>query len=57
MSANEAEAYHRTQVLTFRAINADTVSAFTIPYTSEGVGITLAAGVQKTLVEKTRVLY
>jgi len=43
MTANEAEVYHRTQILTFKETNADMVTAFTIPYISEGIGIALAA--------------
>ena len=40
---SEAEAYHRTQIATFRETEADMVAAFTIPYIAEGIGIALAA--------------
>lgn len=43
MTAAEAEAYHRTQIATFRETEADMVAAFTIPYIAEGIGIALAA--------------
>ncbi|MHC4748918.1 MAG: homocysteine S-methyltransferase family protein [Planctomycetota bacterium] len=43
MTASEAEAYHRTQIATFRETEADMVAAFTIPYIAEGIGIALAA--------------
>jgi S-methylmethionine-dependent homocysteine/selenocysteine methylase len=43
MTATEAEAYHRTQIATFRETEADMVAAFTIPYIAEGIGIALAA--------------
>ena len=43
MSVEQAEAYHRTQIATFRETEADMVTAFTIPYTEEAIGIALAA--------------
>lgn len=43
MTASEAEVYHRTQIATFRETKADMVTALTIPYIAEGIGITLAA--------------
>jgi S-methylmethionine-dependent homocysteine/selenocysteine methylase len=43
MTALEAEAYHRTQIATFRETETDVVTAFTIPYVAEGIGIALAA--------------
>ncbi len=43
MSANEAEAYHREQIAIFRDTEADMVTAYTIPYIEEGIGIALAA--------------
>ena len=43
MTASEAEAYHRTQIATFKETKADMVAAFTIPYIAEGIGIALAA--------------
>ena len=43
MTADEAEAYHRTQIATFRETEADMVAAFTIPYIAEAIGIALAA--------------
>jgi homocysteine S-methyltransferase len=43
MSAAEAEAYHREQIATFAATDADLVSAFTINYVDEGIGIARAA--------------
>ncbi len=43
MSVREAETYHRAQIATFRETEADMVTAFTIPYCAEGIGIALAA--------------
>ncbi len=43
MTAREAEAYHRTQIATYRNTKADMVAALTIPYIAEGIGIALAA--------------
>jgi S-methylmethionine-dependent homocysteine/selenocysteine methylase len=43
MTANEAEAYHHTQIATFRETEADMVAAFTIPYIAEGIGVALTA--------------
>lgn len=43
MTANEAKAYHQEQIETLRATGADLVSAFTINYTEEAIGITRAA--------------
>lgn len=43
MSEAEAEAYHAPQVLAFEAAGADLVSAFTITYVEEAVGIVRAA--------------
>lgn len=43
MSAAEARDYHAEQVKTLAATTADMVSAFTINYVEEAIGITLAA--------------
>lgn len=43
MTADEAEAYHREQIATFRSTEADLVTAFTIPCSSEAIGIVRAA--------------
>jgi S-methylmethionine-dependent homocysteine/selenocysteine methylase len=43
MSTREAEAYHNEQVTTFAATEADMVSAMTINYVAEAVGIVRAA--------------
>jgi homocysteine S-methyltransferase len=43
MSIAEARAYHRRQVETLARTDADLVAAFTMNYTAEAVGITLAA--------------
>ncbi len=43
MTVDEAEAYHRTQIATFRETEADMVAAFTIPNITEAIGIALAA--------------
>ncbi len=44
MSADEAAEYHSAQVNTFRDTDVDMVSAFTMTYTEEAIGITRAAG-------------
>jgi homocysteine S-methyltransferase len=43
MTAVEAKAYHQEQIDTLSATQADLVSAFTINYTEEAIGITQAA--------------
>jgi homocysteine S-methyltransferase len=43
MSAREAEAYHAEQIAVFRDTEADLVSAFTLNYTNEAIGIAHAA--------------
>lgn len=43
ITVDEAEAYHRTQIATFRETEADMVAAFTIPNITEAIGIALAA--------------
>ena len=43
ITVDEAETYHRTQIATFRETEADMVTAFTIPTTTEAIGIALAA--------------
>jgi S-methylmethionine-dependent homocysteine/selenocysteine methylase len=43
MSAQEAAAYHRTQIETLAGTDADMVAAFTMNYVEEAVGIVLAA--------------
>ncbi len=43
MTVDEAAAYHRRQIATFRETEADLVSAYTLPYIDEGAGIALAA--------------
>ena len=43
MSAEEAQAYHAEQVQVFRETAADFVSAFTINYVNEAIGIARAA--------------
>jgi homocysteine S-methyltransferase len=43
MSVAEAEEYHRTQIETFAATEADMIAAFTMNYVEEAVGITRAA--------------
>ena len=43
MTVEEAEAYHRTQIATFRETEEDMIAAFTIPYSEEAIGIALAA--------------
>lgn len=43
MSVDDAERYHRQQIDTFHDTDADMVSAFTMNYTEEAIGITRAA--------------
>jgi S-methylmethionine-dependent homocysteine/selenocysteine methylase len=43
MKIDDAWAYHATQILAFKEAGADFVSAFTINYPEEAIGITLAA--------------
>jgi S-methylmethionine-dependent homocysteine/selenocysteine methylase len=43
LSAAEAEAYHQEQIAVFSETEADMVTAFTIPYSDEAIGITRAA--------------
>lgn len=43
MKAGEAEAYHRTQIEAFADTEADLVSALTLNYVNEAIGIALAA--------------
>jgi homocysteine S-methyltransferase len=43
MSAAEAQAYHAPQIEAFAQTEADMVAAFTMNYTEEAIGITLAA--------------
>ncbi len=43
MSPAEAEAYHRTQIRTFAATDADLVSVFTMNYADEAIGVVRAA--------------
>jgi homocysteine S-methyltransferase len=43
MSAGEAEAYHRAQIATFAGTAADVVSALTLTYADEAIGIVRAA--------------
>jgi len=43
MTASEAEAYHRAQIQVFSDTEADLVSAFTLNYIDEAIGIALAA--------------
>ncbi|MEM8615072.1 MAG: homocysteine S-methyltransferase family protein, partial [Cyanobacteria bacterium P01_H01_bin.105] len=43
MNATEAEQYHQTQINTFRDTTADLVSAMTITYPEEAIGIARAA--------------
>ncbi len=43
MTEQQAEKYHLTQIKTFVDTDADLVSAFTIPYVEEAIGITRAA--------------
>jgi len=43
MTIDEAEKYHRLQIDTFKKANVDLVSAITMTYTEEAIGIALAA--------------
>jgi homocysteine S-methyltransferase len=43
MSVSQARSYHSAQIETFAGSEADLVAAFTMNYTEEAVGITLAA--------------
>ena len=43
MSAEEAQAYHRAQIETFASSSADLVTAITMNYVEEAIGITRAA--------------
>ncbi len=43
MTEQEAKSYHRTQIETFSKSNADMVSALTMTYTEEAIGIVQAA--------------
>ena len=43
MTAEEAETYHTAQIETFAGTNADMVSAFTMTYGDEAIGIVNAA--------------
>jgi homocysteine S-methyltransferase len=43
MSTDAARAYHQTQIDTFAATDADLVTAFTLNYTEEAIGIVQAA--------------
>jgi S-methylmethionine-dependent homocysteine/selenocysteine methylase len=43
MTADAAEVYHRTQIEVFREADADMVTAITMNYVEEAIGITLAA--------------
>ena len=43
MSAVEARDYHAGQIATFRETQADMVTAFTLNYVNEGIGVALAA--------------
>ena len=43
MTAEEAEAYHAPQIAAFRDAGADMVSAITMNYTEEAIGIVRAA--------------
>jgi homocysteine S-methyltransferase len=44
LSADQAEAYHATQVGTFAEAGVDMVAAYTLTYTEEAIGIVRAAG-------------
>jgi homocysteine S-methyltransferase len=44
LSATDAEAYHSTQVATFVSAGVDMVSAYTLSYVEEAIGIVAAAG-------------
>lgn len=43
MSVSEAQQYHATQIESFAQTNADMVSAYTLNYVEEAIGITLAS--------------
>lgn len=43
MSAREAQDYHAEQIATFRDTQADMITAFTLNYVNEGIGVALAA--------------
>ena len=43
MSADEAQAYHAEQIAAFRDSQADMVTAFTLNYINEGIGVARAA--------------
>ena len=43
MTANQAQRYHREQIATFEQTDADMVTAFTLNYVEEAIGITRAA--------------
>ena len=43
MTEEEAEAYHRTQIKTFSETEADLVTAITMTYANEAIGVTRAA--------------
>ncbi len=43
MSATEAQQYHSTQIASFAKTNTDLVSALTLNYVEEAIGVTLAA--------------
>lgn len=43
MSADEAEAYHATQIATLAAAGVDMISFFTVTYVEEAIGLTRAA--------------
>jgi S-methylmethionine-dependent homocysteine/selenocysteine methylase len=43
MSASEAESYHRPQIAALQATEADMVSALTMNYSEEAIGLSLAA--------------
>lgn len=43
MTADEAEQYHSTQIQTFKATDADMITAITMTYVEEAIGVTRAA--------------
>ena len=43
MTTGQAEAYHQEQIAVFSETGADMITAFTIPYSDEAIGITRAA--------------
>jgi len=47
MTVQEAEDYHKTQVITFAATNIDFITVGTLGYTAEAIGIVRAAKSQK----------